>query len=34
MSKLAWRKIAHAKLAELLNGAALADSHPVGESTL
>ena len=34
MSKLAWRKIAHAKLAELLNGAAVEDSHAVGESTV
>jgi hypothetical protein len=34
MSKLAWRKIAHAKLAELLNGAAVDDSHAVGESTV
>lgn len=34
MSKLAWRKIEHAKLAELLNGAAVEDSHAVGESTV
>ncbi len=34
MSKLAWRKIAHAKLAELLNGAEVEDSHAVGDSTV
>lgn len=34
MSKLAWRSIAHADLAQLLNGAELDQSSAVGESTV
>lgn len=34
MSKLAWRSIAHAELAQLLNGSALGDSSAVGDSTV
>lgn len=34
MSKLAWRSIAHAELAQLLNGAALDSSSAVEDSTV
>lgn len=34
MSKLAWRSIAHAELAQLLNGAALDHSSAVEDATV